>query len=71
MRLADSVELTVCMSAIKRSSVHPEMIHLTRNKPMKENVFKAVIDEEVSRGAMDELRLKVASKLELVAMVAI
>lgn len=76
VRLAEGVELTVHSSAIRESSsqallsVRPEKIYITRNKPMKENAFKAVIEEEVFRGAMDELRLKVAGKLDLMAMVA-
>ena len=76
VRLAEDVELTVRSSTIKENStqallsVRPEKIYITRNKPMKENAFKAVIEEEVFRGAMDELRLKVAGKLELMAMVA-
>jgi len=76
VRLAEGVELTVRSSAIRDGasqallSVRPEKIYITRNKPMKENAFKAVIEEEVFRGAMDELRLRVAGKLELMAMVA-
>ena len=76
VRLAEGVELNVHTAAIRENatqallSVRPEKIYITRNKPMKENAFKAVIEEEIFRGAMDELRLRVAGKLSLMAMVA-
>jgi spermidine/putrescine transport system ATP-binding protein len=76
VRLADGVELNVRSSAINEGSkqallsVRPEKIYITKNKPMKENAFKGVIEEEVFRGAMDELRIRVTDKLSLMAMVA-
>jgi spermidine/putrescine transport system ATP-binding protein len=76
VRLADGVEINVCASALRPEStqallsVRPEKIYITKTKPMKENAFKGVIEEEVFRGAMDELRIRVAGKLELKAVVA-
>ena len=51
-------------------SVRPEKIYITRTKPAKDNTFKGVIEEEIFRGAMDELRIRVAGGLELMAVVA-
>ena len=76
VRLVDGVELSVRASAVQAAtrqallSVRPEKIYITKTKPMKENAFKGVIEEEVFRGAMDELRIRVAGKLDLMAVVA-
>jgi len=76
VRLADGVELSVRAAAVQAAtkqallSVRPEKIYITKTKPMKENAFKGVIEEEVFRGAMDELRIRVAGKLDLMAVVA-
>ena len=76
VRLAEGLELNVRSSAINDGSrqallsVRPEKIYITRNKPMKENAFKGVIEDEVFRGAMDELRIRVSTNLSIMAMVA-
>ena len=76
VRMAEGVEVTVRASKLRPEStrallsVRPEKIYITRTKPTKDNTFKGVIEEEVFRGAMDELRIRVAGKLELMAMVA-
>ncbi len=76
VRMAEGVEVTVRASTLRPEStrallsVRPEKIYITRTKPAKDNTFKGVIEEEVFRGAMDELRIRVAGKLELMAMVA-
>jgi spermidine/putrescine transport system ATP-binding protein len=76
VRLAEGLELNVRSSAINEGSrqallsVRPEKIYITRNKPMKENAFKGVIEDEVFRGAMDELRIRVSTHLSIMAMVA-
>jgi spermidine/putrescine transport system ATP-binding protein len=76
VRMADGVDVTVRASTLRPGStrallsVRPEKIYITRTRPAKDNTFKAVIEEEVFRGAMDELRIRVAGKLELMAMVA-
>jgi len=76
VRLAEGLELNVRSSAINEGSrqallsVRPEKIYITRNKPMKENAFKGVIEDEVFRGAMDELRIRVSTNLSIMAMVA-
>jgi len=76
VRLADGVDLLVRAAALQAASkqallsVRPEKIYITKGKPTKENAFKGVIEEEVFRGAMDELRIRVAGKLDLMAMVA-
>ncbi len=76
LRLADGADVTVRSAALRPGSgralvsVRPEKIYITRTKPAKDNTFKGVIEEEIFRGAMDELRIRVAGGLELMAVVA-
>ncbi len=51
-------------------SIRPEKIHLQKTRPNCENVFEAEVDEELFKGALDELSLKTAGGLELIAIVA-
>jgi spermidine/putrescine transport system ATP-binding protein len=51
-------------------SIRPEKIHLQKTRPNCEVVFQAEVDEELFKGAMDELSLKTAGGLELTAIVA-
>jgi spermidine/putrescine transport system ATP-binding protein len=65
VRLTDGVELAVKKETLQDStsqallSVRPEKIYITKTKPAKENAFKGTIEEEVFRGAMDELRIRI------------
>lgn len=76
VRLIEGVELGIRTTAIRpetRSallSVRPEKIYITKTKPAKENAFRGTIQEEVFRGAMDELRIRVDGGLNLMVMVA-
>ena len=84
VRLTEGVELAVKKETIQDAttqallSVRPEKIYITKTKPAKENAFKGTIQEEVFRGAMDELRIRIggtpgasgaATGLSLMAMV--
>lgn len=51
-------------------SIRPEKIHLQKSRPDCENVFEAEVDDELFKGAMDELSLKTAGGLELTAVTA-
>jgi len=51
-------------------SIRPEKIHLQKTKPAGENVFEAEVDEEIFKGAIDELSLKLPSGLTLTALCA-
>jgi spermidine/putrescine transport system ATP-binding protein len=51
-------------------SIRPEKIHLQKAKPAGENSFEAEVDEELFKGATDELSLKTPGGLELTAVVA-
>jgi spermidine/putrescine transport system ATP-binding protein len=51
-------------------SIRPEKIHLQKTRPACENVFEAEVDDELFKGAMDELSLKTAGGLELTAVTA-
>ena len=51
-------------------SIRPEKIHLQKAKPTDVNSFEAEVDEELFKGATDELSLKTAGGLELTAVVA-
>ena len=65
VRLTEGVELAVKKETLQDStsqallSVRPEKIYITKTKPAKENAFKGTIEEEVFRGAMDELRIRI------------
>jgi spermidine/putrescine transport system ATP-binding protein len=51
-------------------SIRPEKIHLQKTKPDCENVFEAQVEDELFKGAIDELYLKTSGGLELTAVVA-
>ena len=76
LRLGDGAEVSVRAAAVRPDatrtlvSVRPEKIYITRTKPAKENTFRGVIEEEIFRGAMDELRIRIAGGLQLMAVVA-
>ncbi|MFT3829200.1 MAG: ABC transporter ATP-binding protein [Opitutaceae bacterium] len=76
LQLGEGAEVSVRASAVQPGatrvlvSVRPEKIYITRTKPAKENTFKGVIEEEIFRGAMDELRIRIAGGLQLMAVVA-
>ncbi len=76
LELGEGAAVTVRASLLRPESkrallsIRPEKIYITRTRPAKDNTFKGVIEEEIFRGAMDELRIRVAGGLELMAMVA-
>jgi len=51
-------------------SIRPEKIHLQKTRPTGANVFEAEVDEELFKGATDELSLKTAGGLELTVVAA-
>jgi spermidine/putrescine transport system ATP-binding protein len=52
-------------------SIRPEKIHICKQPPADQtNAFEAIIEQEVFKGATDELLLKHASGLELTAVAA-
>ncbi len=51
-------------------SIRPEKIHLQKTKPAGDNVFEAEVDEELFKGALDELSLRTTGGLALTAIVA-
>jgi spermidine/putrescine transport system ATP-binding protein len=51
-------------------SIRPEKIHLQKTRPTDGNAFEAEVIDEIFKGAIDELSLKVAGGLELTAVVA-
>ena len=76
LRLGDGAEVNVRARALRPEttrallSVRPEKIYITRTRPEKDNTFNGEIEEEIFRGAMDELRIRVAGGLRLMAMAA-
>ena len=82
VRLTEGVELAVKKETLQDAttqallSVRPEKIYITKTRPAKENAFRGTIEEEVFRGAMDELRIRIggtpgspSAGLTLLAMV--
>jgi spermidine/putrescine transport system ATP-binding protein len=51
-------------------SIRPEKIHLQKTRPSAGNVFEVRVEEEIFRGATDELTLKTASGLTFTAVLA-
>ena len=52
-------------------SIRPEKIHICKQRPAEHtNLFEAIIEQEVFKGATDELHLRHASGLELTAIAA-
>ena len=76
VRLIEGVELGIKLASVRPEtkhallSVRPEKIYITKTRPAKENAFRGTIQEEVFRGAMDELRIRVDGGLNLMVMVA-
>jgi spermidine/putrescine transport system ATP-binding protein len=76
LRLAGDVELLVPSESRLASmtdllvSIRPEKVHLQKTKPAGDNVFEAEVEDELFKGAIDQLDLKTAGGLELTVMVA-
>ena len=76
LRVAPEVEIRIPtdreFAALKKIfiSIRPEKIHLQKAKPAGDNCFEAEVEEEVFKGATDELLLKAPGDLELTAVVA-
>ena len=76
VRLAGGLELTVPAAAwptgAKRAllSVRPEKVLVSKQAVAAENVFTAVVEEEIFKGALDHLTLVTPAGLRLEAMVA-
>ena len=76
VRLEGGIELAIRTAGLRPDatrallSVRPEKIYITRGRPAKENAFRGVIEEEVFRGAMDELSIRVSGGPEFMAVVA-
>ena len=51
-------------------SIRPEKIHLQKTKPSGSNVFEAIVEEELFKGATDQLELRTEGGLELTVVVA-
>lgn len=51
-------------------SIRPEKIHLQKTRPSGTNVFEANVEEELFKGATDQLELKTDGGLELTVVVA-
>jgi spermidine/putrescine transport system ATP-binding protein len=76
VRLAPGIEVRIAGEAGLAArqelliSIRPEKIHLQKTKPVGDNHFEAEVEDEVFKGATDELSLKTASGLALTAVVA-
>jgi len=76
LRLSSDVEVVVPSDSALAGltdllvSIRPEKIHLQKTRPNSLNVFEAEVDDELFKGAMDELCLKTPGGLELTAVVA-
>ncbi|MHA3770397.1 ABC transporter ATP-binding protein [Verrucomicrobiota bacterium sgz303538] len=51
-------------------SIRPEKIHITKQEPVIEGSFEALITEEIFMGVTDQLSLRTSGGLELTAIVA-
>jgi spermidine/putrescine transport system ATP-binding protein len=51
-------------------SIRPEKVHLQKAKPSGGNAFEAVVEDELFKGATDQLELKTDGGLELTVVVA-
>lgn len=51
-------------------SIRPEKIHLQKAKPQGDNILEVEVQEEIFKGAMDQMLLVTNSGLELTAVVA-
>ncbi|MEZ5405815.1 MAG: ABC transporter ATP-binding protein [Verrucomicrobiia bacterium] len=76
VKLDEGTVLTVNMANLASNveealvSIRPEKIHLQKNKPQGENVMEVQIQEEIFKGAIDQMQLVTNSGLELTAVVA-
>ena len=76
VKLSEGVELTVSAGELAADaanvlvSIRPEKIHIQKKKPSEENCFEARVEEEIFRGATDQLLIKTEAGLELTAVVA-
>ena len=51
-------------------SIRPEKVHLQKTKPSGSNAFEAIVEEELFKGATDQLELRTEGGLELTVVVA-
>ena len=51
-------------------SIRPEKVHLQKTKPSGSNAFEASVEEELFKGATDQLELRTEGGLELTVVVA-
>jgi spermidine/putrescine transport system ATP-binding protein len=76
VRVGEGVELGVAADGIPPQaasvliSIRPEKIHLQKAPPALENVFEASVEEELFKGAIDQLLLRTRGGMELTAVVA-
>lgn len=76
VRLADDITLRVNDTTLPADeltalvSLRPEKIHLCRNATPGENIFAAVVTEEIFRGQTDQLQIRTESGLEFTVVVA-
>jgi spermidine/putrescine transport system ATP-binding protein len=74
VRIGNSIELSLrdcnIAGAMVLLSIRPEKISIQRSRPAGDNVLQARIEEEVFRGAMDQLLLRTESGIALTALVA-
>ena len=76
VNLQGGLELNVCRAGnaspadVVRVAVRPEKINVTAHRPAGENAFEATVEDELFRGAIDELCIRTAGGLELTVLVA-
>ena len=76
MRLEQGLELRLAAASVPTSakqllvSIRPEKIFVSKQRPAAENVFAAVVVEEIFQGATDWLVLKADGGLQLSALLA-
>jgi spermidine/putrescine transport system ATP-binding protein len=76
VRLGEGLELTVASAALPAGagqallSIRPEKIHISKHRVDAENVFEARIEEEIFRGATDQLLLVTDHGTKFHALVA-
>lgn len=76
IRLEGGLELRVSAASWPGSrlrgkvTIRPEKIHLSRERVAEENAFRATVEEEVFKGAMDRLTLVTSSGTRLTAIVS-
>jgi spermidine/putrescine transport system ATP-binding protein len=74
VKVSDTIELTLVDRNIISDeiliSVRPEKVSIQKSHPPGENVFEATIEEEIFQGPLDQLLLKSACGLAVIALVA-